>query len=65
MTGNMTRENDTSPHTLRISDKRLANLIADADKMLERHNPVIKKEWWQDFRSAMLELQELRQCTAK
>ncbi|EFO1595202.1 hypothetical protein [Escherichia albertii] len=50
------------PTTLvtKISDKSLANLIADADKVLERNTPVADEEWWQDFRAAMLELQERR-----
>lgn len=33
----------------RISDKSLSGLIAD-------------EEWWQDFRAAMLELQERRRA---
>lgn len=49
----------TTPVT-KISDKSLANLIADADKVLERNTPVADEEWWQDFRAAMLELQERR-----
>ena len=44
----------------RISDKSLTRLIADADKVLERNTPVADEEWWQDFRTAMLELQERR-----
>ena len=44
----------------RISDKSLTRLIADADKVLERNSPVADEEWWQDFRAAMLELQERR-----
>ncbi|EHX1219723.1 hypothetical protein ACSS9I_004059 [Escherichia coli] len=44
----------------RISDKSLTRLIADADKVLERNTPVADEEWWQDFRVAMLELQERR-----
>ncbi|ENA5705190.1 hypothetical protein ABGM33_004808 [Escherichia coli] len=44
----------------RISDKSLTRLIADADKVLERTPPVADEEWWQDFRAAMLELQERR-----
>lgn len=44
----------------RISDKSLTRLIADADKVLERSTPVADEEWWQDFRAAMLELQERR-----
>lgn len=45
----------------RISDKSLTRLIADADKVLERNPPpVADDEWWQDFRAAMLELQERR-----
>ena len=46
----------------RISDKSLARLIADADKVLERNTPVADEEWWQDFRAAMLELQERRRA---
>ncbi|MBN6395462.1 hypothetical protein JZM25_09025 [Escherichia coli] len=46
----------------RISDKILARLIADADKVLERNTPVADEEWWQDFRAAMLELQERRRA---
>ncbi|MCZ5495914.1 hypothetical protein O5479_09695 [Escherichia coli] len=52
-------EQPTTPVT-KISDKSLANLIADADKVLERNTPVADEEWWQDFRAAMLELQERR-----
>lgn len=44
----------------RISDKSLIRLIADADRVLERNPPVADEEWWQDFRAAMLELQERR-----
>ncbi|EJU2553308.1 TPA: hypothetical protein ACWJ79_005292 [Escherichia coli] len=44
----------------RISDKSLIRLIADADRVLERNTPVADEEWWQDFRAAMLELQERR-----
>ncbi|EFI6095297.1 hypothetical protein HUI25_001828 [Escherichia coli] len=46
----------------RISDKSLTRLIADADKVLERNTPVADEEWWQDFRAAMLELQERRRA---
>ena len=52
-------EQPTTPVT-KISDKSLAKLIADADKVLERNTPVADEEWWQDFRAAMLELQERR-----
>ncbi|EES9720959.1 TPA: hypothetical protein J1Y61_004671 [Escherichia coli] len=48
----------------RISDKSLTRLIADADKVLERNSPVADEEWWQDFRAAMLELQERRKTGA-
>lgn len=44
----------------RISDKSLTRLIADADRVLERNTTVADEEWWQDFRAAMLELQERR-----
>ncbi|WP_426656035.1 hypothetical protein [Escherichia coli] len=54
-------EQPTTPVT-KISDKSLANLIADADKVLERNTPVADEEWWQDFRAAMLELQERRRA---
>lgn len=46
----------------RISDKSLTRLIADADKVLELNTPVADEEWWQDFRAAMLELQERRRA---
>ncbi|OSC16549.1 hypothetical protein B7980_22990 [Escherichia coli] len=46
----------------RISDKSLARLIADADKVLDRNTPVADEEWWQDFRAAMLELQARRRA---
>lgn len=46
----------------RISEKSLTRLIADADKVLERNTPVADEEWWQDFRAAMLELQERRRA---
>ncbi|WP_348270499.1 hypothetical protein [Escherichia coli] len=54
-------EQPTTPVT-KISDKSLSNLIADADKVLERNTPVADEEWWQDFRAAMLELQERRRA---
>ncbi|WP_367304130.1 hypothetical protein [Escherichia coli] len=54
-------EQPTTPVT-KISDKSLANLIVDADKVLERNTPVADEEWWQDFRAAMLELQERRRA---
>lgn len=46
----------------RISEKSLTRLIADADKVLEWNTPVADEEWWQDFRAAMLELQERRRA---
>lgn len=60
MTNDVALANEPVIQAIRISDKSLANLIADADQMLERPNPVIQKEWWQDFRAALLELQERR-----
>ncbi|ELR3125178.1 hypothetical protein QSE55_000431 [Escherichia coli] len=43
-----------------VDMRSVAKLIADADKVLERNTPVADEEWWQDFRAAMLELQERR-----
>ncbi|SLM07586.1 hypothetical protein BQ9544_2642 [Escherichia coli O127:H6] len=60
----MNRRQPVSQQT-RISDKSLTRLIADADKVLERNSPVADEEWWQDFRAAMLELQERRREVLK
>ena len=61
---NMTRNSKPKEHTMndirRISDKELTKMIASAQQLLSRRNPVVEETWWENLLTALTELRERR-----